>query len=1494
MFSPLAFPSGLVVYEMMTYSPTPAQLALVPFELYREPLVILAIAEGRELVGDDKGENESVLSEGVSGGDVQSAASDDALDSVLRSVMELKEQYSTALVHQVFVFNCDKPEIAFPPSVVPVPSLENSKTTTMKTLMCDLTSQLLAEMTSYARSLQALPNIETPKPIYNEGSQIDGHNSSRPGSRISSLPGSRSSSPVPEPERKKNRQSMLPQVNSVSEARSREGSRTRPQSAIYSTPPLTFDEINGVSGRSTPASTSEQERPRRLSREKIQVQGFGSGSVGERARNKAKGRIGVVIGSMYLLAGRWPDAIKELVEGAAVARANSDHVWHAKALDYILVCMIMCAWGGMDFEIPQICYPLGDKALSTPKSSKNTPTHSAPDLTSPVPGNSTNRLVSLQNLCQLLPDLVNNILHLYVRAATFTADLLPQICFSESTIRFSKLLAIIQASHGTLNDHGLRRVVLNADEERSQDTIPIQFTSFPTRAEIAAVVFRAMPLSIAEKLLDVADRVVILAGIASVLSVLGYHRKKAFVLRELTSALLPALVQSRKDSAADLGVHPAASLSSFDLNKYGTGLEEDFSGQDGSENGTQGFLSMLSQVYGVVSADSSENKIITSGKQARLSPNDRPTNPARIVEAVGNRAIRQAVLRSFGNQVLKLDILRTCINVCEALPDFQGVLRFSSDLLRTVGSGIAPAGDSSDGAPMLPIEDQVRLSQNILRTVGAAKQLGMEHLMTEYWDEFLLRKVEIAKPILALTPTTRDQADLKVASGLSIEKEKSPFLFNPFSKKADSSAADIVLVANEEAYFTAVVQNLYDFDLEIEWIKLDTSDTTFEAKADNVMIGPYRTQAIQMNGKPKHSGALKVEGCIAKIRGCHERRFPIYEKPWKYKQSVKAKRLGLAASTIETTRPVSVTSDLTRSQRRSVLKGPDPSNLSAKVIPPQPVVVAHAVSSTQSAIMLLEGERKRVKFTLQNTSSTTPVDLLLLAFTDSTSPSLQHALANKDISAAEIYEAELFSYRQEALRWIRVDDHSEPSIPPNGELTIEIEVLGKPGLTYGTVQIDYGHLGVPRSEVSGQFYTRQVIVPFTVTVNASVSLAQDDFLPFTGDFAWHNQRNQSNLNNSAPSTQPDKRLRAFSRAAPEVKNRFQSLLQRLGLGAQGDDHCLLLLDFHNSWPTPLRLSVQVRENLSKEPANPDDHWKRAYTVYEIIQPGHTTRTVLLIPRLSVQNPYASIPSLNPANKRQYVVSSSKVSPEAELASREAFWYREEILKYLRATWEEESTGRKGDIELRNLRLSARMIDAIKLEEIGIEMTLSPAFPEEEGEGSPSTETETVVTQTGRSKFLVPQETFLFLKTRVKNRLPHPIHPLLRLQPALRHHPYNIALDLSKKFAFNGLLQQALPLLEAGEETEVELGCVFLCEGEFEVHAIVEEVRVWKPPLEDEEGKGKGGRKRAMTGDLVGDKALAGRTERRIWGCREPCVVFVRGAVDGSEEEEKRESGSGEG
>lgn len=355
MFTPLAFPTGLAVYDISTSLPSPSQLALAPFELYREPLVILGIANGTECTSEGRrvdarsGVTQDAVAEGLNG------ANDHSTYGELSKALEfLKEQYSSALLHQILIFDCDKSGSSIPDGLVSVPPSKKSKTTTIKTIMCDLSSVLLGEMTGYAKSLQALSNIETPNSNQRErpfadraSSGFDREGLPRPESRISGTPTSRPTSPTGDAERFRHRASVQGYPMTPNEPEER--SRSRSQSNGHRTPPVSFEQMNGLPGVGLPSSTKD--RSRQPSRDRIPVQGFGSGSVGERARNKAKGRIGVILGSLYLLAGRWPDALKELVESATTAKGIGDHVWHGKALDYILVCLLMCAWAGMDFEV---------------------------------------------------------------------------------------------------------------------------------------------------------------------------------------------------------------------------------------------------------------------------------------------------------------------------------------------------------------------------------------------------------------------------------------------------------------------------------------------------------------------------------------------------------------------------------------------------------------------------------------------------------------------------------------------------------------------------------------------------------------------------------------------------------------------------------------------------------------------------------------------------------------------------------------------------------------------------------------------------------------------------------------------------------------------------------------------------------------------------------------------------------------------------------------
>lgn len=361
MFSPLAFPTGSVLYDLSTSLPPSSHLALAPFELYREPLVVVAISDGadvRERIGRE-------LAQTFEGDEKTktSPARDNIAKLLSEGLEKLQTNYPKALVHQIVIFDCDTAVSGLPDGVLMVPSPQNSKTTTIKTLMCDLTSNLLAEMTTFAKSLQALPTLESPKQ-FRGSAMLNGYapslaaqmstasGSSRPLSagdvRQSSSLSNESASGIIQMSASTQRPTT---ANSGSTAPDGQEAATH---GAFRKPPTTFDDITGanmVSPPSQPPHSSNETSRRPASQDRVSMHGFGAGSIGERERNKGRGRVGVVIGSLYLLAGRWPDAVRELTESATIARTNSDHLWHAKAMDYILVCLLMYAWARMDFRV---------------------------------------------------------------------------------------------------------------------------------------------------------------------------------------------------------------------------------------------------------------------------------------------------------------------------------------------------------------------------------------------------------------------------------------------------------------------------------------------------------------------------------------------------------------------------------------------------------------------------------------------------------------------------------------------------------------------------------------------------------------------------------------------------------------------------------------------------------------------------------------------------------------------------------------------------------------------------------------------------------------------------------------------------------------------------------------------------------------------------------------------------------------------------------------
>lgn len=1351
-FSPLAFPNGSLLYNFSTSMAPPSHTQLAPFDLFREPMMVLGIADALEYESSPKDELQEVAD-------------------------KLAEQFPKILVSQLLVMDCtaEQQESWSLDSAICVPPSHATKTTTMNTIMCDISAKLLSEMGTYATAVQALPSVQSPGAA------------ARPSDSRPHL--DRSLSLASRPESPADPSAVL------------SPSDTHPSRG----PPTNFDEM-GAHTRSDSGKMANRDR--------MSVQAFGSTSAQEKAKNKGKARVGIVVGNLYMLAGRWNDAWRELVENTNKARTATDYLWYAKGLESIVVCMLLLIWSGFDFPIPAICNSGPDRSSSLISSAITR--DGVPPIGQQEPAAAKQ---AASRASRLLPDLVPMIISIYERTNTLAGEPMSPVAYSETVLRMSKLLAFLQNAGGELDSNVLQKIASTSSRSLYQPKVNAGFSGGISKHAIADMALRAYPPPSAG--VPLADTIAIQSGIVSILSMLGLERKKAVIVKEMITLLVPALVQARKVGAAEMGIHPAASLSAA----FGPGIPS------AATNDEQvGLGNLLRDLHATYGARDRNHLDLTKGASDAGQENAVDV----LINATIALTTQSAGTKSFGSINLKIDILRACIDFCEALPDLPGVVHFSALLLRVVGPQGTMTAHEQNRRVTLVTEEQLRLISNMSRTINAANKIGLPDVRALYWDDFLVRDVQWIDDTNNEKLRERHKSDLLFDSGN--KPGKSPFLYNPFVKETHKTE-DKIVVVGEPAELVITLQNPYGFEVRIDRLSLVTDGPAIEVDEHPITLGPARLQDVVVTARAKDEGQIKILGCSVHVYGCKDQVFPIYQSPWKPDFPSKVKELGLSARD-----PASATRARSSKGRSSNPVLPQPTTVSAVAIQAQPHVVLDKLNLSESALMVLEGQKKTFQITLRNTSAHIAVDFLHISFDDSLTSSIHTALAAKELTKPDMYGLELELSNNPTFSWIRSGGGQNMTIPPGEKATFEITVLGKPGLAAAKVMFDYAHLGKPFAEVEGRAFTRQVAVPIDITVNASIQLHRIDFSNFPADYAWTNRGLQEQ-------GQRPKTPRSPSHPVEKGSDRFRTLLDRVGLESSNEEHCLLLLDLRNSWPNPLTVSVQVRSSSA------DESWNRAYTVHEVVHPGHIARLVLLLPRLHIANPYAPIPILSQQNQRQFVVSADgPVSADLERATREQFWFREEVLKYLRGTWEEKGSDRCGNIDLRGLRMSPKMIDTIRLQDIDIRMTIVPTESEE-------------VQQTGRSKFVVTAESLLTLQTTIHNRSNGTIQALLRLQPTLADQSNSeTSLDISRRLLISGTLQQCTPTLSPNSSVTLELGICPLVSGEFDISALVEEVTL--PTFEVKEiGE-------VETEDFEAGKEGLARKERRVWRGEEGCRIVV--------------------
>ncbi|KAF2085774.1 hypothetical protein K490DRAFT_67370 [Saccharata proteae CBS 121410] len=1216
MFSPLSNPFGKLFYNFTTSAPPASYLALSPFELHREPLMILGIADGKEY--EIPGEEDGQPTEHGRSGDPER----EAIRSELKPVVELlREQYPKALVHNMLIFDSsfDSEQPWHPEGTVQVPPLERSKMTTLKTLMCDLSAVLLGEMATLAKSFQALPEIHltstpanqsfAPRTPYDLTRQF----SSSPFSPISE---SRSSTPTQGENARFSVPSQLHSSRTPTPTLQDASSAASTMGACISSPGAEGDEVL-VDSKPQPHN-------------RFSMSGFGSGSSAERQKLKEAAQQLVVNANITLMAGKLKETIHDLEIAASKAKDAGDNAFLAKALELMLVCFLLCAVQGVPFQIPAICF----SGLRT----------------SSLEG-------SLPALLELIPRLCETITTYYRRT-------LPTLPFAEWTLRYIRLVFIV-TQIGSIETPESARDALAGFLENVVSKLDKPVLGKNSK-DIADTLLRGMqPILEAHSSVEDAERIELLAETARCLSILGFEKKQAFTTKTLVDSLVPALIKARKAGAAEAGIHPAASLIGMGKQSY----EKSLSADDNTL-----FLDHLGHLYG----------ISTRGQ-------DKIYGPVKY-------------LKTSGSFPLKCDVLRSCIDVSEAMGEFKGVLKFTATLLHLGGPHMPLNPTDPRFRSQLSREEQIRLAGTIIRTVEAAHYAGFGELEAEYWDEYLLRDVSRSRVPGNRTLVSHQMSDID--ESIEAEHKHGPFLHNAFASRAHDDIPETPVVVGEMAELFVTLQNPFEFDVEIESLRLvfneDIVDTIHPLRAVLRSRGLHR---FLVEWYPEKEGSLMLTGCSIKIRGCRERLFQVFTEVHESPDESNVKPNVTVVKVAAETKPTAM-------------------SIPTHVIEKQPSVEMH-ISLKQSALSLMEGETKVFTVLLEHArgSRKTPAKFIRMSLQNTVTDALEKRMSNKKLALTDWHYLDA-ARRNSVWRCSSGDDRFD-KLSARGRrdwavALFDIQVKGTRDLTGGTVILDYAST-TPPPVLKDRYITSRVSKAVDVTVEPSVVMSHLNVV--TGKDV------PSYVKLAFPDDSPSDFFVVFCRYRNDSSKTMSVRMQPF-VPTSAEE-------------TPSGNAVENGEVQREVSIHPEEL---------IVQPGQTSICRQVVRRIFLPRSQQPVPE---AQGRQYIYDGSVRSALEEQQGRETFWYRVELLNRLRATWTEVTSalpgGRTGEVTRPTVDVTPEMVAAMKHETV----LLTTEVANIDGES---------ILQDGPASYRVARNSRVRLNITITNPTGHEIRGTIRLKP----------------------------------------------------------------------------------------------------------------------------------
>lgn len=385
------------------------------------------------------------------------------------------------------------------------------------------------------------------------------------------------------------------------------------------------------------------------------------------------------------------------------------------------------------------------------------------------------------------------------------------------------------------------------------------------------------------------------------------------------------------------------------------------------------------------------------------------------------------------------------------------------------------------------------------------------------------------------------------------------------------------------------------------------------------------------------------------------------------------------------------------------------------------------VTNKSNHIMLLEGGRATTKIKIKNNSNVV-INHIKFSSLDSTIQPLTAVLNNKGLPTSEVYEIEYFLHKNP----LRIKNEVT-KMAPFEEIELEIEITGKRGMTQANLVIDYG------VAVNEFVYTRQCDIPIRVMVNPSTDLAGCDFIPL------------------------------ISKNVDSSKGDIWKFIN--SNGDDYNDYVLFIIDLRNCWNKTMNVALNYEK----------------FKTVENIVPMDTKRFIIPIHRVDLD--YQALGEIPSFSNKQYVIS--KISKNEDNFIKQAFWYRDYLLKKISGRWSVGDV--EGDVEFRGIRLSQRMLSILKTDKVDIQIKIKEQ-----------------VKQEGVFKVL-STDVFYTVCVEITNLTGDKLDGVVRNVPIASNYS-----SIDRRLLFNGVLQKKLSKeIEVGETRTLEIGCVVLERGEYE-------------------------------------------------------------------------------